>query len=147
MIFDEHDYIFSGNISRYVGGINTQLLNPIVSKYVLDKKPLLYKYIDNLLLEQIDILNKTEVTKKADYTFIATIISSFDQSYIRNLCIYYFLLVYTYQDSENDKNYAAVPVSINIGKKMFRNYSYLSSVKTSKKKLDLSIIITNDNSF
>ena len=62
------------------------------------------------------------MSNRFDLTLKANIITSLDKAFIRNLCLFHFLLVYTYQNSDNDKNYASVPVSIKIGKKMFSKY-------------------------
>lgn len=97
IIFDEYESVFSGNTKKYiVGGINTELLNPILSKYVFDNEYIMNKYIDNLFKEQTEILNNIKNINKLDVILIATIITSFDKSSIRNFCLRYFLLVYTF---------------------------------------------------
>ena len=53
---------------------------------------------------------------------MATIITSLDKASIFHFCVQQFLIVYTYQDTNNDKNYVSVPVSIKIGKRMFHKY-------------------------
>ena len=53
---------------------------------------------------------------------MATIITSLDKASIFHFCVQQFLIVYTYKDTNNDKNYVSVPVSIKIGKRMFHKY-------------------------
>lgn len=39
IILEEFESVFSGNTNKYIaGGVNTELLNPILSKYILEKK-------------------------------------------------------------------------------------------------------------
>ena len=45
-----------------------------------------------------------------------------DKTFFLNLCLVHFLLVYTYQNSDNDKNYNLLGVSINIGNKILNKY-------------------------
>lgn len=125
IIFDDYDFIFSNNTRNYiVGGINTELINPILSKYILDVQSNMDTYIDNLYKQEYHILNNSKKTNKGidENILAATIITSLDKKVIRNFCLHQFLLVYTFQHSENDKHYASVPVSIKIGKKMFIRY-------------------------
>ena len=52
IIFYEYEALFSGNTSKYiVGGINTEMLGPMLSKYLMDKDLVLNKYIDNLFTQ------------------------------------------------------------------------------------------------
>ena len=126
IIFDEYEALFSGNTSKYiVGGINTEILGPILSKYLLEKDLVLKKYIDNLLTQQAEVLtnvDKLSGKNKFDSILTAKVITSLDKKFIHNLCLYHFLVVYSYQNTESDKNYASVVVSIKIAKKMFNKY-------------------------
>ena len=59
---------------------------------------------------------------KFDSILTAKVITSLDKKFIRDLCLYHFLVAYSYQNTESDKNYASVVVSIKIAKKMFNKY-------------------------
>jgi hypothetical protein len=52
----------------------------------------------------------------------AKVITSIGFKVIRNLCLHQLFIVYTYQNTESDKNYASLVVSIKLGKKMFSHY-------------------------
>ena len=60
---------------------------------------------------------KNKYTRKEEI-FIGHIINTF----FLNLCLVHFLLVYTYQNSDNDKNYNLLGVSINLGNKILNKY-------------------------
>lgn len=87
-----------------------------MSKYVFDKQALMDKYIDNLYQQEIGILNNTKNKNKHEEILMAAIITSLDKASIFHLCVQQFLIVYTYQDTKNDKNYVSVPVSFYIPK-------------------------------
>lgn len=80
------------------------------------------KYIDNIYNQQLEILNDKKWTKKFNLILMAKIITSLYKTSRHNLCLNHFLLIYTFKNSENDKNFASVPVSIRIAKKMFTKY-------------------------
>ena len=76
-----------------------------------------------IFLEQKEILNNKKIKTKYDTILMANIITSYEKSSILSLCLYFFLLVYTFQDTDNSKNYASLPISIKIAKKMFSKYT------------------------
>lgn len=126
IIFDEYEDLFSRNTTKYiVGGINTDILGPMLSKYLMDKELVLNKYIDNLLTQQAQVLTKIDKLSdknKFESILIAKVIISIGKKFIHNLCLYHFLVVYSYQNTQSDKNYASVAVSIKMAKKMFNKY-------------------------
>ena len=64
------------------------------------------------------------LSDKADFTGILTakVIISIGKKFIHSLCLYQFLLVYSYQYTESDSNYVSVVVAIKLGKKMYNKY-------------------------
>lgn len=104
------------------GGIKSEILGPILNKYLFNKKDYMLRYINNLLDVEKGILLGTKMSKKLDVILMAKIIISLEVSDLHNLCLSNFLLVYTYQDGEEVKQFASLPVSIRIGKRMFSIY-------------------------
>ena len=115
-----------------MGGVNTKLLAPILIKYIVDKEPLVKFYIGKLL----DSFNNNKITR-ANQLFFKEIFKNIDKKYISNLCLLHFLLVYTYQNSENDKFYNLLGVSITMGNKLLNKY-YLK-LRSNYIKDDISI--------
>lgn len=96
IVFEEFESVIQGNNNKLVlAGVNTEILTPL-SKYLTDKRVILDKYINNLYNEQNAILNNKNYRNKVDLVLKAKVITSLDKSFIRNLCFYYFLLIYTY---------------------------------------------------
>lgn len=123
IIFDEYESVFSNNTKNYiVGGINTEILNPILSKFLMEKEPIMQVYINNLFKQQAVLLNNNKKTDKLKEIFMAKIITSVQENFMLNLCYNHILLIYTFHHSENDKHYLSVPVSITIGKRMVSKY-------------------------
>ena len=123
IVFDDYEEAFSRNTTRFIaGGINTEVLGPLLSKFIFEKKDIVNTYIDNLSKAQDDILNNHNNTDKSELTLMAKIITSLSKDTIFSLCITHFILVYSYQETEEDKQFATLPTSIKIGKKMFSKY-------------------------
>ena len=123
MILDEFETVFTPNKFKFlVAGINIDNLNPILNKYILDKKPLLDFYIGKLtgyIEEEIKVsYNNT----KHDKVLINKIINTIKPDYIYNLYLHHFLILYTYENTEEVKNTLLVPVSVTIGKKLVTKY-------------------------
>lgn len=93
----------------------------MLSKFLLTREKSLDVYIDNLLNEQSAKLQNKK-TKNPQSILIASVITLIGKDFIKNLCLSTTLLVYTYHNSDNDKNYASLPVSIKVAKKMFSFY-------------------------
>lgn len=93
-ILDEFDLFFSNNVNKYrMGGINTDALGASIIKYIFDKESILKFYIDKLQTSYL----KNKYTKK-DEIFIGLIINTVYKSFLFELCLVHFLLVYTYQN-------------------------------------------------
>jgi len=60
---------------------------------------------------------KNKYTRKEEI-FIGHIINTLDKTFFLNLCLVHFLLVYTYQNSDQN----LLGVSINIGNKILNKY-------------------------
>ncbi len=118
IIIDEYDLFFSNNAYKYtIGGIDRNILGGSLTKYVSSKEELLTFYIDKLKKSYSE--NKYS---REEEIFIGNIINKLDSKFILNLCLVHYLLVYTYQKSDNDKNYNLLGVSIIIGNKMLNKY-------------------------
>ena len=106
----------------------------MISKYLTSKSNIINKYIDNLYKGQLEILSNSNRNKNKEDNdiFMANIITSLNKASILNLCLYYFLVVYTYQNTDEDKNYVAAPLSIKIGKRIF--YRYINKLKDEYKE-------------
>lgn len=124
IIIEEFESVFGGNTNKFIaGGVNTGLLTPILTKYILDKEFLIRKYINNLVKEQEDVIKDNKNRDKFDKLLMANIITSIHhEGFIWNLCLHQFLLVFTFSNTDNDSNYTLLPVSITIAKKMFIKY-------------------------
>ncbi len=142
IIIDEFDSVFSNNKTKYiVGGVNTDLLNTLLNKYIISKETDLRFYISNLIDSSKDFL-KDDKTTRLDKALKAKVIISNDKDLIFNLCLLHFLLIYTYQNSDNDTNNVLLPLSIGIGKKMFNRYlnnTKSEYLKTSGDKISFSL--------
>lgn len=139
ILFDEYESIFRDKPKNMVAGINTEILGPILSKYTLGKLDIFNRYIDNLYNEQLEILKNEKIKNKYDIILMANIIKSLGKGSILNICLYHFLLVYTYQNTDIDKYYVSIPVSIRIAKKMFSKYiNLLKNQYVEKNKISIS---------
>ena len=129
IVFEDYEYHYSSNSTKFIaGGINSEILTPMLNKLILDKTDTIKVYINNLLREQNEVLNNVNNAHKFDELIKAKVTTSFDADSLFNISITQFLLIYTYQDTEEDKFLASVNVSVNIGKRMFSKY--LNSLKT-----------------
>ena len=83
-----------------VGGINTDLISPKLKSYILEKN-------DGLISRIKDFkgfyLNSNK-RKRLD-SDIAPIINELDIDFILNLCLLHFIIISSYQDSEDNKNF------------------------------------------
>lgn len=123
IVFEDYEFNYSANSTKYIsGGINTQILSPMLNKMIYDKTDIIKVYINNLLKEQNEVLNNPNNVNKFNDIIKAKILTSFNVDSLFNICLTHFLLIYTYQDTEEDKFLASINVSINIGKKMFSKY-------------------------
>lgn len=68
IIFDEYDVLFSSNTSKYIGGINTEMLGSVLSKYLMDKYSVLNKYIDYLFSQQTQLLANIDKLSDKNHT-------------------------------------------------------------------------------
>jgi hypothetical protein len=117
LIIDEFGLFSSNNKKYYLSGINTELLGPILSKYIIDRQDLIVSYIDKLK----NSYNVND-SSRTDQVFIREIINTVDKDFILNLCLLHFLLVYVHQDSGNDEFSELVGISVKIGKKIVKRY-------------------------
>ena len=117
-------------VSLYlVGGIKSEILGPTLSNYIFYKEIEMIQYIKGLSNLPIN-------SKVGKYKFISTIFSEIDPMYTRDTCFYYFLLIFNYQDSDNDKYLQLAHLSEKIRKRITNQY--LSILKDLSKKKNLS---------
>ena len=123
IIFEDYESAVSSNTNRFItGGIKVDILGPILNKYILSKREIILIYINNLRREQQSKLDNSKLSENFDIVLMATIITSLDINILYSLCISQFLLTYSYQDTEEVKQFGSVPVSVSLGKKMFARY-------------------------
>jgi hypothetical protein len=128
LIINEFDIFYSDNQVKYIGGITSNTLVPSFIKYILGKEDSVRESLKKLK----DRYKKIKTIRK-DELFKAEIYSVVDTKYLVNLCLSQFLLVYTYQESDNDKNYNLVSVTISMGKKILNRYFNKLKDKHTKK--------------
>jgi hypothetical protein len=120
LVIGELDLLFSDNENQYIlGGINTSMVidDFNLSKYIIDKEDTIKLYINKLQA----FYRENKITR-TDQILMKEIINTIDNDFIINLCLLHFLLIYTYQNSDNDKNYNLLSVSITIGNKLINKY-------------------------
>lgn len=118
MIMDEYEVFFKNNkVLHLQGNIDVEKLVPKLIKFIMNKEDLLRSYIRNLKSSY-----ETIKTTRDDKLFIRHVLQVVDEDFILNVCLTHFLLVYTHQNTENDKYYNLLTVSIEIGKKLLNRY-------------------------
>lgn len=100
IIINQYDEFYSNNKYKYAGEVYSDIIVPAFINYIMDKEELVKSYISRLKDSY-----KTKKTTRKDQLFIADILSVVDNDFIVNLCLSQYLLIYTYQGSDNDKNY------------------------------------------
>lgn len=117
IIINQYDVFYSNNKQNYAGAVYSEIMVPSFIKYIIGKEDLVKLYIKRLKDSY-----KSKKTIRKDQLFIADILSVVDNDFIVNLCLSQYLLIYTYQNSDNDKNYNLIRVSISIGSKLLNRY-------------------------
>lgn len=115
---------FEEYLNKYKGysiaGINTGALTRKIREYLIDHEEDLLKLIENMK----KYINTTPSKKlETKLTNIKEIISIVDDSFLLNLCLLHFLMIVTYQDSEDDKKTKDINVFIEMGNKVMRKYA------------------------
>jgi hypothetical protein len=119
LVFNHYDLLFRNFKGYVIGGINTNIFSNKLNTYLLDKRPELVNNINNY--KEYIINSKFILSTDKD---IAPIISDIDVDFLVNLCIRYFLIISSYQNSnEKDKIYS-INVALNIGKEMLSRYLF-----------------------
>lgn len=106
--------------------INSDLLGGSVSKYIMDRKDMLNKYLINLE-------HSLDSTEKSSEEFMRLLVKGTGIDYINSLCIYNFLLILSQQDTKDfdddsefsdhiGHNLSLVSVAVKIGKSIVRKY-------------------------
>lgn len=125
LTFDEFESVFAGNKNKFMlGGINSELVNPLVGKYFLEKEKDIFLYINNLLKSQSENLNSKKILKGKNnkVLLIAKLFTGLSVDNIANAIKVQFLTVYTYEDTDEDKYYTVLPVAVKLGKQLFNKY-------------------------
>ena len=143
MVFQDSEFNYSANSTKFIsGGINIDILSPLLNKTIINITDTINRYINNLINQQMEVLNNKKNANKFYDILVAKIITSNDVSSLFNICVSNFLAIYTYQDTDEDKFLASINVSINIGKKIFNKY--LNNLKTQYyKSSGIDITFTN----
>lgn len=103
-----------------VNGINTELLNSKVNKFVLHRIDLINNIIGRLLADKS---NKNTNEK----ILVHKILNNVGKKYIINLCMVQFLTSISHQHIEDDKNSIVVSVILGLGGKLINRYkNYLN---------------------
>lgn len=134
LILDEFELFSSNNKGYYISGIiNTDLLGPLLSKYIIGKLDYLKKYTNNL--KNINLRSNT----RKDKIFMNNILYIVNIDFLINLCLTHFILVYIYQNTDHDKYYTLAKVTVSIGKKIVNKYfnelrnKYIKEIKEKEK--------------
>jgi len=115
-VFDEFNLFYSSKKKEYfLNGINTDLLNPKINKFILHKMDIIIDIVGRL------IADKT-TSKSKEKQLINEIISNVGKNYIINLVLLKFLLTLSYQHIEDDKNCVVVSVILALGGKLIKRY-------------------------
>lgn len=95
IIFDEFQSVLGGNTDKFIReGINTELINPLLSKYLVGKITEIKDFIDNYFDVMLEVLKKKEKKKKSikdEHVLAATIFTSLGKEEIFNFCLATFL--------------------------------------------------------
>ena len=120
IILDEYDVFFSHNNKvRIQGGVNTDLIVPKLIRFIMERSEVLKVSIENLY-KMFETMN----TSRNDKVLMRDIFKVVDQDFLLNICLVQYLLVYTNQDTEHDKHYNSLTVSVTMGKKIVTSYFY-----------------------
>lgn len=115
-IYDEFSNIKSKNNANTIRGIDKSVFGPLVSNFILSKQEYLNNYIEKLPKSLMNSKKKSDI-------FMFKIFDLLGPSFIQSQCIYQFLLILTYRQS-NDDNINLLACSVKIGKKFVNRYFY-----------------------
>jgi len=116
LILEEFNLFYSTNKKTFeISGINTEMLTPVVNRYILGKLESINLYIDRLL----DIKPSSN---KEDKLFLHEIITTVGKEYISSLALLHFLLILTHQHVSDDKNCILTSVVVSMGSKIINKY-------------------------
>lgn len=106
IIFDVFQSVLGGNTDKFIReGINTELINPLLNKYLLGKieerNDFIYNYFD-VMLEVLKKVKKKKSIKSED-VLAATLFTSLSKKQIFSFCLATFLRVYTFKHAEDEK--------------------------------------------
>ena len=125
LVFNEYSEVFKDYKGYDVGGINTYLLPTKLKKYIIDKTTLLNNKIKDLK----NFYSDDSIRKNNKDKSIAPVINELDNDFIYNLCLLHFILVSSYQNSEEKDKFYSTNVAMNIGRNMIRKYLFYLKCK------------------
>ena len=140
LLFDQYELLFKNYKGYSVGGINIDFLTPKLKAYLLEKNEDLVNRISGLREYYATSSNKI---KKLD-TAISPVIIGLSTDFILNLCFLHFIIISSYQHSDEKEKFYSINVAMDIGKKMIRKYLYtLKQSDTEYKNISYSVCYTN----
>jgi hypothetical protein len=123
LVFDQYATLFTNYKGYSMGDINTSLLTGRLKEYILDKGDELTTRVKDLQEYYVNIDNKSN--KKKEDIFIGSVVSSLDTNFILNLCLLHFIIISSYQNTEDKDKFYSINVAMDIGRKMMRKYLYI----------------------
>ena len=115
-IYDEFSNIKYKNNINTIKGIDKSVFGPLVSNFIFSKQEYLNNYIEKLPKSLMNSKIKSDI-------FMFKILDLLGPCFIKSQCIYQFLLILTYRQS-NDDNINLLACSVKIGKKFVNRYFY-----------------------
>lgn len=106
---------------NYVAHVDTNILGVTVSSYINSKVDILNTYVDSLFeVTKQDAIksNSNKITACLTYEILCKI----GKPFILSICIHHFLIILTYQHTENDNYTNLLAISIKIGKLLVQKY-------------------------
>lgn len=119
LLFDQYELLFKNYKGYSVSGINTDLISPRLKSFLIEKNDDLVTRIKDF--KEFCLSPDKKKTQHSDVSFI---INELDLNFILNLCLLHFIIISTYQDSEDKDKFYSINVAITIGKKMLNKYLY-----------------------
>ena len=125
IVFNHYEVLFKNYKGYDLGGINTYLLSTKIKSYILEKNP----ELNSKVLDFKNFSLENSVRKKKLDKDIAPVINELDINFIYNLCLLHFIIIFSYQNSEDKEKFYSINVAMDIGRKMLRRYLYCLKCK------------------
>ena len=125
LVFDQYAELFKDYKGYTVAGINVYSLSSKIKKFMLDKSTELNTKIMDLKNFSLD----NSFGKKKWDKEISPVINDLDVDFIYNLCLLHFIIISSYQNSEEKEKFYSINVAMDIGRKMIRKYLFCLKCK------------------